>query len=95
MQQRSHRIEGLTAGEFFERRLPGFKMHDAHYATRLSYSAIHDCAKNKTSPRPQTAQRLQEWSLSAVSKHRVYISATKTLGLSEPGDEELAAAGGR
>lgn len=74
----------LTAAEFFKRDLPGFSKTDAHRQTQLAYSTVHDAAQTSPRARPETLRALQEWSLGAIAEHGVYISAAKTLGLSEP-----------
>lgn len=81
---RSSRPTGLTAREFFERKLPSFTITAAQIATKHAYSALHDCVSGKTrSPRKDLLIALQEWSIAAIAEHGVYISAAKTLGLPE------------
>jgi len=81
--------EALTAREFFARELDGCSKTDAHRATGIAYSTIHDiAAKDGMQPRKDTLQRLQDWSLRAAALHGVYISALRTLGI-----EELARTG--
>jgi hypothetical protein len=85
--------EGLSASEFFERRLPGFLKADAMREADVSLPTIRAACAG-TSIRTDTAEKLQSWSLRAIPQHGVYISAPKTLGVSEPGPGEIAAAAG-
>lgn len=82
---------GLPAGDFFDLKLPGFNMSDAHVACRFSYSAVHDCARGKTStPNKQLLIALQQWSSAAIDAHGVFISAARTLGLPQEPSAPLA-----
>lgn len=78
------RAAPLTAAEFFARKLSGFSKTDAQHATKLAYSTIHDAGRADCESTPETLKALQEWSESAIAEHGVYISAAKSLGLSEP-----------
>ncbi len=78
------RAAPLTAAEFFARKLAGFSKTDAQHATKLAYSTIHDAGRANCESTPETLRSLQEWSESAIAEHGVYISAAKSLGLSEP-----------
>jgi hypothetical protein len=88
----------LTAAEFFDRARKMARMHDrfskarAAEDTRMSYSAIHDATIALRSPRRETLEALQKWSLAAISEFNCYISAIKTLGLVEPTPIEIEAA---
>jgi hypothetical protein len=84
---------GLPAAEFFTLGIDGYSMHAAHFATKLAYSTIHDCAHGGR-VRASTAEKLQEWSRGAIKAHGVYISAAKTLGLAEFTASDFKRAGG-
>lgn len=86
--------DALTAAQFFKRDLDGFSKTAAMRATGLSYSAVHDTTDDAKTPRVDTMLRLQEWSLAAIAEHGCYISAAKTLGVSEPGPAAIAKAAG-
>lgn len=77
----------MSAAEFFALKLPGCSLSDAHRATGISYTTIHDLAHSRTgTPRRETVLRLEEWSKVAGVTHAVFISAPKTMGF-EPGNE--------
>lgn len=79
-----HKPTGLSAADFFARALPGFSKTDASKATPLAYSTIHEATRPDASTSAGTARALQAWSEAAIGAHGVYISAAKTMGLSEP-----------
>ena len=85
---------GLTAAEFFGKKLDGYSKTDAHRGTSLSYSAIHDATDAEKTPRADTLRALQMWSLGAAEKHGVYISAAATVGFTEPTATDLRKAAG-
>lgn len=58
-------------------------MSDAHLATRISYSTIHDVAHGRCEPRRKTLQLLEEWSRGAAAEHGVFISGALSLGFAE------------
>lgn len=73
---------GVTAREFFGRRLKGASMHDAHLATRLSYSTVHRSSRGEVIAL-DTAKALESWSRgnAAAREAGLFISAAATVGL--------------
>lgn len=69
---------GVTAREFFGRRIKGASMHEAHLATRLSYSTVHRASRGEAIAL-ETAKALEEWSRGLTLD--LFISAAETLGL--------------
>jgi hypothetical protein len=93
--KRTASVCALTAREFFAEHYEGFSMSAAQLGTGMAYSTIHAAANpDERKPSEETAKKLQEWSLAAIPRHRAYISAAKTLGLTEP-DVSALASGGR
>jgi len=75
-------LRALSAREFFSRKLHGCSKTDAHRATGIAYSTIHDIAtKPVIGPRRDTLEKLQAWSLEVGRAHGVYLSAMLTLGI--------------
>lgn len=68
-----------------------FSKTAAKAGTSLSYSAVHDATVAKKTPRRETLERLQKWSLAAIPEFNCYISAIKTLRLAEPTTDEITA----
>lgn len=87
---------GLTAHDFFERKLTGCSMTDALHGTGLAYSTINDVAKShhESAPRVETLRKLERWSRVAGAPHNVFISAAVTLGLAEHTANDFAKAAG-
>ncbi len=83
----------LSAAEFFARKLRGFSKTDAAAGAALSYSAVHDTTVPGKTARPKTLQKLQAWSLTAITAHGVYLSAAKTAEIPEPTARDIAKAG--
>ena len=53
----------LTAVEFFARRMSGCSLTDAHRATGIAYTTIHDLAHAHVgTPRIETLRKLEAWS---------------------------------
>ena len=82
----------LTAVEFFARRMSGCSITDAHRATGIAYTTIHDLAHAHVgTPRIETLRKLEAWSRAVGATHGVYLSASKTLGFdAESSDAEAA-----
>ena len=80
----------LSARAFFERRLHGFNKTDAHKATGLAYTAVHDASCDGPTRKVETLEKLMRWSFRALEEHGCYLSVAKTLGLNE--EEELRTA---
>jgi len=80
----------MSAREFFEKQLLGFNKTDAHKATGLAYTAVHDASCDGPTRKIETLKKLMRWSFRALEEHGCYLSVARTLGLSE--DVELHAA---
>lgn len=71
---------GLSAREFFSRKIDGARISDAHLATGVAYSTIHSIASGEGWQR-DTMSKLVAWSLAcpAAQSAGVHISADASL----------------
>ncbi len=92
----------MTAAEYFGRTPEEAKaareagrrsMQQAHRDTGVAYGTIH-AAKSTGKATAPLAQKLQDWSLPFAEECGAYISAPKTLGVSEPSVHEIRKAAG-
>lgn len=69
------KTEGITAREFFNKKIPGMGLNDAHFATHISRSTLDRYMRTLNARmKVETAKKLQKWSKGA-------ISAARTVGL--------------
>lgn len=76
---------GLSAREFFSRKIDGARISDAHVATGVAYSTIHSIASGEGWQR-DTMSKLVAWSFAcpAAQAAGVHISADASLADAAP-----------
>lgn len=77
---------GLSAREFFGRKIDGARISDAHIATGVAYSTIHTIAAGKGWQR-DTMSRLVAWSLACPAAQSAGVHISADASLSSPADD--------